>query len=512
MRRNFIAALCHGEAEGQGGHRATSALAGDCPARAVSSKTSTGPAPAPRPRRPLRTASPAMRFAALAASTGADPSARWAASADECVHPDPCAAPSRCRSPGINSIAVPSKNTSVASCRWPPVTTTLAEPSACSARARSSASWSSSPASTRASGRFGVITVATGTSSSTMARRAASSSSTAPDSATITGSITTGTRSSSSSSARATASTVSRVPSIPIFTASTPMSSTTARTCSTMNSAGTVCTPVTPTVFCAVNAAIAVIPCTPQRAKAFRSAWIPAPPPESEPAIDSTAGTGRGIRFRLGARGTRSFQPLGGLFAVVGRLVIGDPDHALAVRFEQRLAHGVLAPGVVVVGGAVGLDDQALLGPAEVGDERHVADAERDVDVGVGEAGLEDQIQDDVLEDAAGWSGRLLGGRYQAEGLGLSSCSRQRLLGDFDALEVREGSLGGRGWNRSVDDDITKEGARSVGVDPSVTPAGGRRHVREPFDRFQKAPVHGGGEVAQRGAPAAGQHRGEEPA
>src|SRR6478752_5221599 len=58
--------------------------------------------------------------------------------------------------------------------------------------------------------------------------------------------------------------------------------------------------PVTPTVLCAVSAVIAVIPCTPQRANAFRSAWIPAPPPESEPAIESTAGRGRGIRFRLG--------------------------------------------------------------------------------------------------------------------------------------------------------------------------------------------------------------------
>src|SRR5947209_13938154 len=38
-------------------------------------------------------------------------------------------------------------------------------------------------------------------------------------------------------------------------------------------------------------AVIAVIPCTPQAAKAFTSAWMPAPPPESDPAIDSTRGT-----------------------------------------------------------------------------------------------------------------------------------------------------------------------------------------------------------------------------
>ena len=42
-----------------------------------------------------------------------------------------------------------------------------------------------------------------------------------------------------------------------------------------MNAGGTGCTPVTPTVFCAVSAVIAVIPWTPQRANAFRSAWMP---------------------------------------------------------------------------------------------------------------------------------------------------------------------------------------------------------------------------------------------
>jgi hypothetical protein len=47
----------------------------------------------------------------------------------------------------------------------------------------------------------------------------------------------------------------------------------------------------TPTVFCAVRAVIAVIPWTRQRANAFRSAWIPAPPPESDPAIARQLGT-----------------------------------------------------------------------------------------------------------------------------------------------------------------------------------------------------------------------------
>src|SRR4249920_3832752 len=37
---------------------------------------------------------------------------------------------------------------------------------------------------------------------------------------------------------------------------------------------------------------MAVIPNTPSALKVFRSAWIPAPPPESEPAIESARGRG----------------------------------------------------------------------------------------------------------------------------------------------------------------------------------------------------------------------------
>jgi hypothetical protein len=56
-------------------------------------------------------------------------------------------------------------------------------------------------------------------------------------------------------------------------------------------SGGTGCTASTPVVLWAVIAVIAVMPWTPQRANAFRSAWMPAPPPESEPAMERTAGT-----------------------------------------------------------------------------------------------------------------------------------------------------------------------------------------------------------------------------
>ena len=73
------------------------------------------------------------------------------------------------------------------------------------------------------------------------------------------------------------------------------MSLATARTWATMISGGIGWTAVTPTVFCAVIAVIAVMPCTPQAANALRSAWMPAPPPESEPAIERTRGTRRDV-------------------------------------------------------------------------------------------------------------------------------------------------------------------------------------------------------------------------
>jgi hypothetical protein len=69
------------------------------------------------------------------------------------------------------------------------------------------------------------------------------------------------------------------------------MSFQTASSCSRMNAGGTSCTAVTAVVFCAVRATIALIPWQPSAAKAFRSAWMPAPPPESEVAIVSARGT-----------------------------------------------------------------------------------------------------------------------------------------------------------------------------------------------------------------------------
>src|SRR5436189_4847515 len=45
--------------------------------------------------------------------------------------------------------------------------------------------------------------------------------------------------------------------------------------------------------FCAVRQVITLVPCTPSEANVFRSAWTPAPPPLSDPAMVSAIGMER---------------------------------------------------------------------------------------------------------------------------------------------------------------------------------------------------------------------------
>ena len=88
--------------------------------------------------------------------------------------------------------------------------------------------------------------------------------------------------------AAATVSTIAALASMPVFTASRRMSDATASICAATIAGGTMETPVTRSVFCAVMAVIALAPYTPCAANVLRSAWMPAPPPESLPAIVST--------------------------------------------------------------------------------------------------------------------------------------------------------------------------------------------------------------------------------
>ena len=220
--------------------------AGEPQSRRASPKTSTGPAPAPRSRRPSATALAATARACRAAASGSSPSASRAASVEECVQPEPCAAPSGWRSPGSSVSVVPSKNRSVAASRCPPVTTTYAGPSACSARDELD------PVERVVAGeraRLGEVGRDHGRArQDLLAQRRARRR--APAAARRTRRPSPG-RARSACRARArrappaTVSIVSASPSIPIFTASTPRSSATARTCPAMISGATGCTALT---------------------------------------------------------------------------------------------------------------------------------------------------------------------------------------------------------------------------------------------------------------------------
>ncbi len=108
-----------------------------------------------------------------------------------------------------------------------------------------------------------------------------------PASASMTGSTTIGTSCLESTST--TASAVSTVASMPVFAHRMSMSDKTAFICATTILGGTLNISTTPRVFCAVIAVTTEVPCTPRAAKVRTSAWIPAPPPESDPAIVITA-------------------------------------------------------------------------------------------------------------------------------------------------------------------------------------------------------------------------------
>ena len=72
---------------------------------------------------------------------------------------------------------------------------------------------------------------------------------------------------------------------MPILTASGRISVKTLSICSFKNSGDTSKIPWSPVVFWAVSAVIALMAYTPLAVMVFKSAWIPAPPLESLPAI-----------------------------------------------------------------------------------------------------------------------------------------------------------------------------------------------------------------------------------
>ena len=210
------------------------------------------------------------------------------------MQPVPCVLAESSRGAVKRVSSRPVQRMSVAApARWPPLTRTLFGPSFRMRRAASSMSASVATgisASAPASWRFGVTTSASGSTASTSAARAAGWSSASPDFAIITGSRTI--RSWRYARRRsATAPTIGAVESMPSFTASAPKSSSTESICRATNSGGRSNTPWTPREFWAVTAVSTDMPKTRKAEKVLRSAWMPAPPPESDPAMVSALGT-----------------------------------------------------------------------------------------------------------------------------------------------------------------------------------------------------------------------------
>mmetsp|Transcript_20626 Transcript_20626/g.46533 ORF Transcript_20626/g.46533 Transcript_20626/m.46533 type:complete len:223 (-) Transcript_20626:35-703(-) len=155
----------------------------------------------------------------------------------------------------------------------------------------------SSPSRTSASTKFGVTRLLKGPRRSRTAARAVSSPNRAPDVATNTGSRTTGTRgrfgarlAKNRSRPSAMAWTASAEPTMPILMASAGRSLAKASTWAAMHSGVAAWTWVTPTEFWAVRAVTTLQPWHPKSRIVGRSAWIPAPPPLSLPAMVHTTG------------------------------------------------------------------------------------------------------------------------------------------------------------------------------------------------------------------------------
>src|SRR6266702_5112155 len=108
---------------------------------------------------------------------------------------------------------------------------------------------------------------------------------------------------------------------MPVFAARTSKSPRTARICWRISPTGRGKIESTDRVFCAVTHVITDVPCTPTDANDLRSAWIPAPPPESLPAIVSAVRTGRtmgaaGLRLTRGRRSDEQIPEVMGVDGV----------------------------------------------------------------------------------------------------------------------------------------------------------------------------------------------------
>src|SRR5207244_292139 len=171
----------------------------------------------------------------------------------------------------------------------------------------------------------------------------------------------------------ATASTRAAEPSIPDFTAAGGRSSASASSWRVTSATGTGSQLLTPTVFWAVTAVTTLVPNTPNWWNVFRSAWIPAPPPESDPAA-GVACTGPLVAPYLArtARGTALVTELEGHAVTVeevGARVLAQladtetPQGIIAVIEPRRWTASDFVPAP----GAVALVIDGVQDPGNVG-------------------------------------------------------------------------------------------------------------------------------------------------
>ena len=203
----------------------------------------------------------------------------------------------------------------------------------------------------------------------------------APVDATMTGSTTRfGRRPAAANSA--TTRTLLAVANKPVFTAATGRSSSTASIWSRSRPGSVGATRRTSVEFCAVRAAMAVQPCTPKAAKVRRSAWMPAPPPESEPAMVRATGGVMARSCELPAPFVRDRRSLTLAGSTMARPMIATPvapasRHASASLGDDDAAECIDRHGRVTGDGTelVEPDRRAVARLArggEDGGERHV--------------------------------------------------------------------------------------------------------------------------------------------
>src|SRR5262245_8236986 len=233
-----------------------------------------------------------------------------------------------------------------------------------------------------ASTRFGVTKAARGSRSSRSNPMAEVWSSRAPLVAINTGSTTSGGRPVRLKKS-VTTRTRSREYNIPVLTASGGNSSKTASICRLTIRGAQGSMARTSRGFCAVMQVTALVPCTPRAANVFKSAWIPAPPPLSEPAMDKAVGIFPGCLTRKTGDPGNSFphrgvvlEPFQIAVARPDEKVIGKPLDCLglvngfcfdpAVAFDMAIGESDYS-GILMLGGRHVVIEADLLGHNEPG-------------------------------------------------------------------------------------------------------------------------------------------------